>query len=323
MTMQGSPQEERSTAQGSPQERSGVQNTSPPSTSARPGRTPWAREDFDVGRPLGKGRFGIVYQAREKSSGFLVVLKVVSKPHVLASGFEHQVRREIEIQGNLRHPNILRLYGFFSDAKKIYLILEYAAGGELFQHLRQCGPLDERTAAGYVLQLARALVHCHARRVWHRDLKPENLLLAANGDLKLSDFGWAVHAPNSRRRTLCGTVDYLAPEMVEGREHDGGVDVWGLGILAFELLTGRTPFNKGGDSSAADTCARIARCDVRFPEEGAGGAPVSAGAQAFVRQLLVKDPRARLPLAQVEHHAWVRGNADAALLVVMGAAKDA
>lgn len=189
--------------------------------SARPNETTnkkksgaWELSNFDIGRPLGRGKFGNVYLAREKDTKFVVALKVLFKKQIQRDSVEHQVRREIEIQSHLRHPNILRLYGFFHDPARIYLILEYAPKGALYKEL-QSQPnkrFDERRTAGYVLSLADALHYLHERDVIHRDIKPENLLLGHNGELKIADFGWSVHEPNSSRTTLCGTVDYLPPE---------------------------------------------------------------------------------------------------------------
>jgi len=205
--------------------------------------------------------------------------------------------------------------GSFADAHKVYLILEHAPGGELHSVLRAAGTFGEARAAGAVLQLSRALRHCQARGVWHRDCKLENVLVGSGGELKLADFGWAVHAaPGERRRSLCGTVDYLCPEMVEGRPHDAKVDNWALGVVAFELLTGRAPFSEPDE---ARTFARIARADVRFGGNlGSGGCGVSAAAKDFVRRLLVKDPAKRMELGEVEHHSWVRANADPLLLAM-------
>lgn len=105
----------------------------------------------------------------------------------------------------------------------------------------------------YVVSLARALGYCHTKHVIHRDIKPENLLVGLDGQLKIADFGWSVHAPNKRRRTLCGTLDYLPPEMVEGREHDVGVDIWGLGVLTYEFLFGNPPFEAAGHQEVGFT----------------------------------------------------------------------
>ncbi len=205
---------------------------------------PWRLSDFDIGRPLGKGKFGNVYLAREKRSKYIVALKVLFKSQLQKGQVEHQLRREIEIQSHLRHPNILRLFGYFWDETRIYLILEYAPRGEMYKILQNMpgGRFDEAKTAKYIRQLAAALKYCHEHKVIHRDIKPENLLLDMKGDLKIADFGWSVHAPSSRRATMCGTLDYLPPEMVENESHDENVDLWSLGILCYEFLVGKPPF---------------------------------------------------------------------------------
>jgi len=179
----------------------------------------WTLDNFEIGRPLGRGKFGNVYLSREKQSKFMVALKVLFKSQLQKSHLEHQLRREIEIQSHLRHPNILRMYGYFFDETRVYLILEYAPKGEMYKFLtaQPLGRFEENMVANYMAQLADALMYCHARKVIHRDIKPENLLLGKDGDIKIADFGWSVHAPSSRRTTMCGTLDYLAPEMVEVR----------------------------------------------------------------------------------------------------------
>lgn len=146
--------------------------------------TPWELSNFDIGRPLGRGKFGNVYLAREKNTKFVVALKVMFKKQIHLNNVEHQVRREIEIQSHLRHPNILRLYGYFHDAARIYLILEYAPKGALYLEL-QSQPskrFDEKRTASYVYSLADALSYLHERDVIHRDIKPENLLLGQYGN---------------------------------------------------------------------------------------------------------------------------------------------
>mmetsp|Transcript_456 Transcript_456/g.1286 ORF Transcript_456/g.1286 Transcript_456/m.1286 type:complete len:324 (+) Transcript_456:65-1036(+) len=256
----------------------------------------WSLKDFEIGKPLGKGKFGSVYLAREKRSKYIVAIKVLQKSQLLKAGVEHQLRREIEIQSHLRHRNILRMYGYFYDAKRIYLILEYSPGGEMYKRLTAKGRFSEKVSARYISDLAMALQYCHQKHVIHRDIKPENLLVGACGEVKIADFGWSVHAPTSRRNTLCGTLDYLPPEMVEGREHDEQVDVWSLGVLLYEFLTGTPPFEAEGHSA---TYRRISRVDLRFPR----GVPEDA--QDLIRKLLVKDPRKRMSLSSVPTHPWV------------------
>ncbi|RKP01096.1 hypothetical protein CXG81DRAFT_12409 [Caulochytrium protostelioides] len=273
--------------------------------SSRADEHRWSLSDFDVGRPLGKGKFGRVYLARERKSNYVVALKILFKSELVQAKVEKQLRREIEIQSHLRHPNILRLYGYFYDAKRVYLILEYAIKGEIYKQLRKCERFPEPRAAQYICQMTHALIYLHRKHVIHRDIKPENLLLGMKGELKIADFGWSVHAPNARRTTLCGTLDYLPPEMVEGRDHNEKVDLWSLGILCYEFLVGVPPFED--PSSYRATYKRIARVDLQFPDY------LSADARDLISRLLIYTPEDRLPLSQVLQHPWIqRHNPDAA-----------
>ncbi|XP_029005706.1 aurora kinase A [Betta splendens] len=258
----------------------------------------WSLENFDIGRPLGKGKFGNVYLARERQSKFILALKVLFKKQLEKAGVEHQLRREVEIQSHLRHPNILRLFGYFHDSSRVYLILEFAPKGELYGELQRCGSFPEDRSATYVMELADALNYCHSKKVIHRDIKPENLLLGANGELKIADFGWSVHTPSSRRSTLCGTLDYLPPEMIEGKTHDEKVDLWSLGVLCFEFLVGKPPFEA---KSHEETYRRISRVEYTYPAQ----TNISAGAKDLVARLLKHNPMHRLPIQGVLSHPWV------------------
>ncbi|KAK8138257.1 putative protein kinase Eg22 [Apiospora sp. TS-2023a] len=244
---------------------------------------------FEIGRPLGKGKFGRVYLARERSNGFICALKVLHKNELQQGRVEKQVRREIEIQSNLRHPNVLQLYGHFHDSKR----------GELYKHLRKENRFPEWKAAQYVAQMASALRYLHRKHVIHRDIKPENILVGIHGELKLSDFGWSVHAPNNRRQTMCGTLDYLPPEMIKPGGSDNfyneKVDLWSLGVLAYEFLVGEAPF----EDTPVMTQRRIARADMTIPSF------VSPEARDIIKKLLVLDPDKRIPLDQVQQHPWI------------------
>ncbi|EHK24655.1 serine/threonine protein kinase, AGC family [Trichoderma virens Gv29-8] len=255
---------------------------------------------FEIGRPLGKGKFGRVYLARERTSGFICALKVLHKSELQAGGgVEKQVRREIEIQSNLRHPNILQLYGHFHDSKRVFLILEFAGKGELYKHLRKETKFPEWKAAQYVAQMASALQYLHRKHVIHRDIKPENILVGIHGEIKISDFGWSVHAPNNRRKTLCGTLDYLPPEMIKPGSSDNyyneKVDLWSLGVLTYEFLVGEAPF----EDTPVMTQRRIARADMQIPKF------VSPEAADLIKRLLVLDPEKRIPLEEVQSHPWI------------------
>ncbi|XP_053309047.1 aurora kinase A [Spea bombifrons] len=259
----------------------------------------WCLEDFEIGRPLGKGKFGNVYLARERQSKFILALKVLFKSQLEKAGVEHQLRREVEIQSHLRHPNILRLYGYFHDATRVYLILDYAPRGEIYRELQRCSKFDDQKTATYITELADALLYCHSKKVIHRDIKPENLLLGSNGELKIADFGWSVHAPSSRRTTLCGTLDYLPPEMIEGRMHDEKVDLWSLGVLCYEFLVGKPPFET---ETHQETYRRISKVEYQFPPF------VSEGARDLISKLLKHNPNHRLPLKDVLEHPWIVEN---------------
>jgi len=216
---------------------------------------------FEIGRPLGKGKFGRVYLVRERGSGFICALKVLNKDEIIRDRVEKQVRREIEIQSNLRHPNILQLYGHFHDSRRIFLILEFAKKGELYRHLQRENRFPEWKAAQYIAQMTAALTFLHKKHVIHRDIKPENILVGLHDELKIADFGWSVHAPNNRRLTQCGTLDYLPPEIVNARSYNKNVDLWSLGVLMYEFLVGQAPF----EDSQVLTHRRIVRGEFTVP----------------------------------------------------------
>jgi aurora kinase len=256
----------------------------------------WTLNDFDIGKPLGRGKFGNVYLAREKRTKYVVALKVLEKAQLKKEGVEHQLRREIEIQSHLRHRNILRLYGYFYDQTKVYLILEYAAGGELYKKLQEAHHFSEPLAAKYIASLAKALLYCHQKHVIHRDIKPENLLVDNNGEVKIADFGWSVHAPTQRRLTLCGTLDYLPPEMVEAKPHDTAVDLWCLGVLCYEFLVGEPPFVA---KSQDETFKRISNVSMNLPSH------ISTEARDLISKLIVRETNERLSLDLVLKHPWI------------------
>ncbi|KAK7464837.1 Vacuolar protein sorting-associated protein 70 [Stygiomarasmius scandens] len=269
------------------------------SSSARKSPTrEWTLHDFDIGRPLGKGKFGRVYMVRTKCEPkYILALKTLYKSEIVAGKVEKQIRREIEIQQNLRHPNVLRLYGYFHDEKRIFLMLEFAGQGELYRQLSKYGCFSEKRSSRYIDQMADALSYLHSKHVIHRDIKPENLLLGLNGELKIADFGWSVHAPGNRRMTLCGTLDYLPPEMVERKEHSEKVDYWALGVLTYEFLVGNPPFEDR--RSVNNTYRRIMAVDLKFPSG------MSAEVKDLVAKLLQHEPQDRLPLTQVLQHPWI------------------
>lgn len=272
----------------------------------------WNLSNFDIGRGLGRGKFGNVYLAREKETKFVIALKVLFKKQIAQQGIEHQVRREIEIQSHLRHPNILRMYGYFHDEARIYLILEYAPGDTLYKALQNSpnNRFDEPQSAIHIKSLISALQYLHERNVIHRDIKPENLLLGHNNLLKIADFGWSVHEPNSKRTTLCGTLDYLSPEMVQANPHTKMVDLWSLGVLCYELVVGKAPFH--ADNYDA-TYKKIMRVEYKVPDF------VSKAASHFISKLLMLNPDARMSLDRAMVHPWIMSHTTSSTVQITAA----
>lgn len=258
----------------------------------------WSLDDFDVGKRMGRGKFGRVYAAKIKNTDYVVALKTLSKYEVAKERVERLILREIEIQTHLKHPNILQLLTWFHDDFRIYLVLEYAARGELYTILKSSpgGHFNEHLSAKYTYQVAAALDYCHRNHVIHRDIKPENLLLTFTGDVKLADFGWSVHAPSLKRKTMCGTLDYLPPEMVEQKEYSCHVDLWSLGVLCYEFLVGKPPFES---ETAQETQEKIRRVHMQYPSS------IPSAAKALISGLLKTTGDKRLSLAEVMSHPWI------------------
>lgn len=202
----------------------------------------WTLDDFELGAPLSAGQFGQVWLVREKIRKYILALNIIPKSIIENSDNHKQLRRELEIHTRLRSPYILRCYGHFHDKNNIYLILEYANNGELLNSLVEKGKFDEKTAANYVFQVLSALETMHSFKVIHRDIKPENILIGCDHKLRVADFFWSVCNMDKKRKTFCGTQEYLCPEMIDRNTHDEKVDMWCVGILTYELLVSNTPF---------------------------------------------------------------------------------
>lgn len=240
---------------------------------------------YSFGRALGSGRFGLVYAGMHIASGKQVAIKVLDKAALKRADCVVQLRREVEVQSRLRHPNIVRILDYFHDKARAYVVLEFCSGGELYGKLQACPEqrMAESETQVVIACIASALRYCHKRHVLHRDVKPENILVDGTGTVKLADFGWSVHAPEpfSARKTLCGTPEYLAPELAKALAavesgcgpvtglHGSSVDMWALGCLAFELLAGATPFSEQAwlwaHPAAAEARRREAAPPSRLP----------------------------------------------------------
>ena len=213
------------------------------------------KDDFEAldDKALGKGGFGQVWKVKHKTTNKIYAIKVINKDYIRKENMIDQMNREIEIMYRTDHPHIIKLYNHFEDDENFYLIMHCASKGQLYSLLKRLKRLDERTVAQFLREIISAVKYLHSMNppIIHRDIKPENVLLDNDGRALLADFGWSnFQEQDKKRETYCGTPEYLAPEMVTKSGHNEGVDIWSLGVLAFELLAGRPPFIYKGDTSA-------------------------------------------------------------------------
>mmetsp|Transcript_55548 Transcript_55548/g.102775 ORF Transcript_55548/g.102775 Transcript_55548/m.102775 type:complete len:635 (-) Transcript_55548:111-2015(-) len=249
---------------------------------------------------LGKGSFGLVQKVRVKGTTRVYALKSMRKQDVIESNLIDQVELEIKVQRELKHRNVLRLQRHFEDNDNVYLLLEFCAKGELYQMLRtQRGRrFPEQVACRFFIQVAAGLHYLHSQSIVHRDIKPENLLVAEDDVLKIADFGWCAMT-TTLRTTFCGTLDYLAPEMIQGSGHNHTLDIWSAGVLLYEMMVSRPPFQS---TNHGQLIIKILSLDLKFP------AFISKEAADLVRRLIVKLPRHRMPLLHSLKHPWVKTN---------------
>ncbi|CAA7039047.1 unnamed protein product, partial [Microthlaspi erraticum] len=223
---------------------------------------------YEMGRLLGKGTFAKVYYGKEIVGGESesVAIKVINKDQVMKRpGMMDQIKREISIMKLVRHPNIVELKEVMATKTKIFFVMEFVRGGELFAKVAK-GKLHEDAARKYFQQLISAVDFCHSRGVSHRDLKPENLLLDENGDLKISDFGLSALPEQILQdgllHTQCGTPAYVAPEVLRKKGYDGAkADIWSCGVVLYVLLAGCLPFQ---DENLMNMYRKIFRADFEF-----------------------------------------------------------
>ncbi|KAG8484455.1 hypothetical protein CXB51_023760 [Gossypium anomalum] len=256
---------------------------------------------YELGKLLGCGAFAKVYHARDVDSGQSVAIKAVSKKKVLKGGFMAHVKREIAIMRRLRHPNIVKLIEVLATKTKVYFVMEFAKGGELFTRISK-GRFSEDLSRRYFQQLISAVRFCHSRGVFHRDLKPENLLLDENWNLKITDFGLSAVTdqirPDGLLHTLCGTPAYVAPEILAKKGYDGAkVDVWSCGIVLYVLHAGYLPFN---DPNLMVMYRRIYKGEFRFPKW------TSPDLRRFLSRLLDTNPETRITVDEIITDPWFK-----------------
>ncbi|KAL5058312.1 hypothetical protein RYX36_029916 [Vicia faba] len=258
-------------------------------------------QKYELGRLLGQGTFAKVYHARNLITGVSVAVKVVDKEKVLKVGMVEQIKREISAMKLVRHPNVVELYEVMATKTKIFIIMEYAKGGELFNKIVK-GRLKVDVARGYFQQLMSAVDYCHSRGVCHRDLKPENLLLDENENLKVSDFGLSALSETKRQdgllHTTCGTPAYVAPEVINRKGYDGSkADLWSCGVILFVLLAGSLPFQ---DQNLMEMYRKICEGEFRFPKWFA------LEVRRLLSKILDPNPKTRISMAKIMESSWFK-----------------
>jgi len=257
---------------------------------------------YVLGRTLGEGTFAKVKFAKNVDTGDHVAIKILDKEKVLKHKMINQIKREISTMKLIRHPNVIRLHEVMASKTKIYIVLEFVTGGELFDKIASKGRLKEDEARKYFQQLINAVDYCHSRGVFHRDLKPENLLLDSSGLLKVSDFGLSALAQQVREdgllHTTCGTPNYVAPEVINNKGYDGAkADLWSCGIILFVLMAGYLPFE---DSNLMALYKKIHKASFTCP------AWFSTSAKKLIQRILDPNPSTRITIAEVVENEWFK-----------------
>lgn len=251
------------------------------------------RDDLEILRTLGSGTFGRVKLVRHKPTGAAYALKILNKASVVAYKQQRNVVNEKSVMAQCSHPFLLKLYTTYKDATRLYLLIEFVQGGELFTYLHATpsspGRLPNDHARFYASHVLMALEYLHERCIVYRDLKPENLLIDPQGYLKVVDFGFA-KVVDDRTYTLCGTTEYLAPELVLGKGHNRGVDYWALGVLIYEMVVGHSPFAGSNQIDQMQICRNIVKEKIMFPGW------VSSPCRDIISKLLERDLSKRLGL---------------------------
>ncbi|KAL7286915.1 hypothetical protein TKK_0018859 [Trichogramma kaykai] len=248
-------------------------------------------------KTIGKGNFAKVKLAKHVPTGKEVAIKIIDKTQ-LNPGSLQKLFREVRIMKMLDHPNIVKLFQVIETEKTLYLVMEYASGGEVFDYLVLHGRMKEKEARAKFRQIVSAVQYCHQKKIIHRDLKAENLLLDSEMNIKIADFGFSNEfTPGNKLDTFCGSPPYAAPELFQGKKYDGPeVDVWSLGVILYTLVSGSLPFD---GSTLRELRERVLRGKYRIPFY------MSTDCEALLKKFLVLNPTKRASLENIMKDKWM------------------
>ena len=253
--------------------------------------------NYRILKELGEGTFGKVKLAVHQATSEKVAIKILHKSKILDSSDIDRITREIQILKLIRHPGLIQLYEIIETPQKIYLVMEFASGGDLFEYISSKTTLPEPESCLIFQQILSSIEYLHRLQIAHRDIKPENLLLDSTKRIKLADFGLSnQYKPGNTLRTACGSPCYAAPEMVAGKKYCPlSVDIYSCGIVLYVMLTGNLPFDH---PNTTILYKKIMAGDYAIPET------VSPQARELISGMLATDPRKRFSIAQIKAGAW-------------------
>ncbi|KAM9907374.1 hypothetical protein OXX79_000994 [Metschnikowia pulcherrima] len=259
----------------------------------------YSLNDFHIMRTLGTGSFGRVHLVRSVHNGRYYAIKVLKKQQVVKMKQVEHTNDERRMLKLVEHPFLIRMWGTFQDARNLFMVMDYIEGGELFSLLRKSQRFPNPVAKFYAAEVTLALEYLHSHDIIYRDLKPENILLDRNGHIKITDFGFAKEV-STVTWTLCGTPDYIAPEVITSKPYNKSVDWWSLGVLIFEMLAGFTPFY---DNTPMKTYEKILSGKIAFPSF------FHADVIDLLRRLITADLSSRLGNllngpSDIRNHPW-------------------
>ena len=259
-------------------------------------------EDFELLKVVGKGSFGKVIQVVKKDTGKIYAMKVLNKKTIIERNEAEHTKSEKAILQKLAHPFLVNLNYAFQTPDKLYFVMDFVNGGELFFHLQQEERFDEPRIKFYAAEISLGLEYLHSNKILYRDLKPENILIRSSGHICLTDFGISkefLESSDDRTATFCGTPEYLAPEVLAGKGYGTAVDMWSLGTLIYEMFTGLPPFYA---QDVQQMYQKIMTEDLTVPEH------CSAEAGSLLHDLLERDPEKRLTdYAKLKKHKFFVG----------------
>lgn len=245
---------------------------------------------------IGSGSYGDVYLSKNNNDNKFYAVKVLLKAKIIEkTGHLDNIYKEIKLHSKLEHKNIIKLISYYENENNIILIMEYAKKGTLFNYIRNRKYLSEKEAFSFFIQVANAIYFLHCNKLVHRDIKPENLLLTENNIVKLCDFGLCFENSIGNRNTVCGTLEYMAPEILDENSYNSSVDIWSLGVLLYEMLYGFTPFKN------------ITRGGGRIVSFNNGSTnKISFETKDLIRLMLMTNPDKRINIKEVFQHRAVK-----------------